>query len=329
MPSLVTDLNFVERKLQAGFFWEMLSDTEKVEAENRRCMEAFIDGFETYQFRPVPEIDTLRAVRSVCIEQERVLRAYPSVLQVCLNMPPANDCYKIAMKILEVDGVPHPLLKWVNKRCRPSLATSTLRIGEPVVHVSFSQETRDDKLLIATTRPAVYVCTSCSVAKRLAITDKLSAPPDGYLASTFTPDSSLIITAAATQLIVWRWEAEAPVLHNLMDMAPSITRCMSYDGITCVATQTNTGKGAIIETRKGRAISTLKPHGVCVCCNTDHSRRRAYPQHLLRSRSPRGGVRRHRHRVCVHQLGASGVHKDQGRDHMLRHHTRWEGCCVF
>ena len=261
---VVTDPNFIEQKFQADLYWNLLSDTDEIEREMLQCSEAGIDGFTSHQFKPSPEIQLLRSVRSLCINHENSLMLHPSILQIGLNMPPSSRCFKAVDRLLKSEGVPHPLLLNINKRNRGSLAQSVIQVSnQAVVHVAFTQgDHKLGTLLVATTASTVSVCTMSSVIKRLSIVDEVAAPPEGFLSSVFTPDGLMIVSSAATQVVVWLWEAEAPVLHNTFDMSPSITRCLCHDGVAICAVQLATGKGCIIETRKGRVISTLKAHGM-------------------------------------------------------------------
>ena len=271
--AVVADPSFIERKLQASFT-SVVRDCEAVEHAIRRSAEAGVEGFASWQFRPTAEIAMLRAIRRMCVDHEAALRRFPSVLQAALSLPSSSPVYKAVCASIEGSGVPHPLLKWRNKRTRPSLAVSTLDVtggSEAVLHVAFRPANIDDTSVCAlTTRATVYVCSAGTVLNRLAIADSLAAPMDGFLASTFTPDGRLIVTACPTQVVVWdASDKDTPLLHNVMDLAPSMKRCLSHDGQTIVAVQLNTGKGCILDTRTGRIVSTLKPHGIphdiCLC----------------------------------------------------------------
>eukprot|EP01063_Lacrimia_lanifica_P000039 TRINITY_DN1001_c0_g3_i1.p1 TRINITY_DN1001_c0_g3~~TRINITY_DN1001_c0_g3_i1.p1 ORF type:complete len:1733 (+),score=651.29 TRINITY_DN1001_c0_g3_i1:59-5257(+) len=260
---LVTDPGFIERKIQAGLYFGLLADTEHVERELRRCIEAGIEGFESYQFKPSPEINHLRAVRDMCVRNEKLLRYCPSVLQVGLSLPDSNSFYKAVHEIIEDQPLPHPLLKLLNKKTRVGLASKSFQLGDgtPVVHVSFCPNSDQGLLLAATTASAVYICDTNQVLQKLQVNEELTKPEDGFLSSVFTPDGKMVVTSAATQVLVWIWEeTEAPLRHNILDVAPSITRCLSHDGVAICAVQLGTGKGAVLETRKGRTISTLRAH---------------------------------------------------------------------
>ena len=260
---IVTDVSFAERQIQYDFE-QLLSDCEAVEMELRRCDEAGIEGFSHFQFKASLEINMLRALRTMCLQYETFLRRFPSFLQVAACLPDSNMCRIAADKYVTTHGMPHPLVKWVNKASRPSLATSVLDLEDnPVLHVSFNPNMEGGLSLAATTRSAVYICDVHKMRQKLCMGDSLSAPLDGLLSSVFTPDGITLVTSAPTQILIWRPEdREVPLLHNILDHAPSITRPLSNNGTTIVAVQLATGKGAVIDTRKGRVISTLKPHGM-------------------------------------------------------------------
>ncbi|KAJ9451682.1 Vegetative incompatibility protein HET-E-1 [Diplonema papillatum] len=260
---LVTDPTYIERELQAGLSYELVAATARVEASVAKCGELFVEGFESNQFKPVREVHALRAVRALLADQRKYLDRHPSVLQACANLPRRNPLH-VAFRchVAAPRGVPHPLLQWRNQAPRACLASRTVRFDEPVVHVAFSRPADGGSILFAaTTSGAVYICEGSAVTSRLSLADSVEAPPDGFLASHFTNDGLSLVTAAATQLVVWRVGAEdGALLHNILDVSPSITRPLSFDSVTCVAVQLASGKGAVIDTRKGRVISTLRPH---------------------------------------------------------------------
>eukprot|EP01065_Artemidia_motanka_P035314 TRINITY_DN43233_c0_g1_i1.p1 TRINITY_DN43233_c0_g1~~TRINITY_DN43233_c0_g1_i1.p1 ORF type:complete len:1762 (+),score=470.20 TRINITY_DN43233_c0_g1_i1:693-5288(+) len=262
--ALLCDVTFAERKLQAGLILQYLRDAEMVQNALGRCVDAGVLGLERFQRRPIQQSLALRRIRERLMEGAKALQHHPSIVQLGINAPSCSGLHKAAHAFLSSDSCgSYPVLSLRNGRTRGSFADASFRLpDEQLRHVNFAPS--DASLLVVTAPEKVHVVRvrpdrkQLELVRSITITDEI--PADGFLASHFSSDSQQIVTVCAEQVIVFDWEAEAPVRHTIRDAAASLCRCLNYDTNTICAVHIPSGKGCIIDRRRGKVISTLTAH---------------------------------------------------------------------